>query len=669
MSAPAHRIWELREELESHNYRYYVLAQPEISDREYDAKLRELQDLEKAHPQYASPDSPTRRVGGQPLEGFETVPHSVPMISLANSYDREDIRAFDQRTRKHLGDTPFNYVVEPKIDGVAMSLRYENGRLVRALTRGDGREGDDVTANARTLGSIPLRLRTDAPPALLEVRGEVYMPREKFVELNQRRETEGLAVFANPRNATAGALKLLDPREVARRPLDAVWYGVGALDGIAFDTHEHLLHRLKELGFRPPPHFQCCDDIDAVEEALDANAARRADFPFEMDGAVVKVNQRTLYDDLGSTAKSPRWAIAYKYEPEQAETRLRDITIQVGRTGVLTPVAELDPVQVSGTTVSRATLHNWDEMRRKDIRVGDTVIIEKAGEIIPAVVRVVKEKRPDHAKSLPPPDACPVCGAPASRREGEVAYRCGNPQCPAKSESWIRHFVGRRAMDIDHLGAELVKALLDRGLVSGPADLFRLHQKRDQLLALDRMGEKSVDNLLRAIEDAKTRDLWRIIHALGIPMVGERTAQQLEERFASLDDLVQANPDTLAALPDIGEKMAAAIHDHLHLDPTRELIKRLHEAGVDLTRKGAPPAETDSPLSGKTVVLTGSMESMTRNEAKEHLRRLGAHVTGSVSKKTDILVAGEDAGGKLEKARKFGVDVWSEAQFLEGLET
>ena len=660
MSNAAQRIRELREELESHNYRYYVLAEPTISDRDYDAKLNELEELEAAHPEHASPDSPTRRVGGEPVEGFETVAHAVPMISLANSYDRDEIRAFDQRTRKLLGDTAFTYVVEPKVDGVAMSLRYEDGRLVRAVTRGNGREGDDITANARAIPSIPLRLRGDAPPALLEVRGEVYMPREKFADLNQRRQAEGLAVFANPRNATAGTLKLLDSREVARRPLDAVWYGVGALDGIAFDTHEELLRRLKELGFRPPPFIRICNDIDEVEHALDANEAGRADYPFEMDGAVVKVNQRALYDELGSTAKSPRWAMAYKYEPEQAETRLRDITIQVGRTGVLTPVAELDPVRISGTTVSRATLHNWDEMKRKDIRVGDTVVIEKAGEIIPAVVNVVQEKRPPDARPLPPPDTCPVCGAPVSRRAGEVAYRCENPQCPAKSESWIRHFVSRRAMDIDHLGSELIKVLLDRGLISNPADLFTLPEKKDELLSLDRMGGKSVNNLLQALEDAKTRDLWRIIHGLGVPMVGERTAQQLEERFASLDELIDADPDTLAGLPDIGEKMADAIHGFFQRDDTRALIRRLREAGVDLTRKSAPPAETDSPVAGKTVVLTGSMDSMTRDEAKERLRRLGATVTGSVSKKTDILITGADAGSKLDKAEKNGVAIWDE---------
>jgi len=661
------RILSLREELNTHNHRYYVLADPLISDREYDQLLTELEELETAHPEFADPNSPTRRVGGEPVEGFETIAHDVPMISLANSYDLEDIRAFDQRILKLLGDTPYSFVVEPKVDGVAMSLRYENGNLVRALTRGDGRSGDDITANVRTISSVPLRLRTGTPPPLLEVRGEVYMNREGFAKLNEQRDAEGQAVFANPRNATAGTLKLLDSREVARRPLDAVWYGVGAMDGISFETHSGLLTSLKDMGFRTPPCFWVCGEIDAVIEALEENENRRAEYPFEMDGAVVKIDQRTLYEELGSTAKSPRWAMAYKYEPEQAETLLRDITIQVGRTGVLTPVAELDSVQVSGTTVSRATLHNWEEMERKDIRIGDTVIIEKAGEIIPAVVRVVKEKRPEGAVPFPLPSMCPTCGSPVEKREGEVAWRCANPACPAKSQSWIRHFVGRRAMDIDHLGEEMVKVLLEEGLISSPADLYRLHESKSHLLEMERMGEKSVDNLLHAIEDSKDRDLWRLLHGLGIPMVGERTAQQLEDQFADLDALMQADQETLVAIPDIGEKMADAIHEFFTKDTTTSLIQELREAGLNLKRKQEPVTATDTPLSGKTVVLTGTLEEMTRNEAKELLRKLGATVTGSVSSKTDLVVAGPGAGSKRTKAESLGIDIWSEQDLLNAL--
>jgi DNA ligase (NAD+) len=668
MQDPEQHIKQLREELTSHNYAYYVLAQTQISDREFDEKLKELEALEAAHPEFASDDSPTRRVGGEPVDGFETVDHAVPMISLANSYDLSDIRAFGQRLLKLLPETPFSYLVEPKVDGVAMSLRYENGRLVRALTRGDGRSGDDITANIRTIASIPLTLRSDSPPAVLEVRGEVYMTRSGFVELNEQREAEGKPVFANPRNSTAGSLKLLDSKEVARRPLDAVWYGVGEMSGIEFDTHEQLLRNLKELGFKNPPHFWVCKDMAAVEKALQENAAKRTEYPFEMDGAVVKVNQRDLYDELGSTAKSPRWAMAYKYEPEQVETQLLDITVQVGRTGVLTPVAELEPVLVSGTTISRATLHNWDEMQRKDIRVGDTVVIEKAGEIIPAVVKVLLEKRPADAAPLPEPTACPVCGGDVSKREGEVAWRCDNPTCPAKSLSWIRHFVGRRALDMDHLGEELIKTLLDHDFISGPADLYTLHTREDDLLRLERMGEKSVQNVLESIEKSKDCELWRLIHGLGIPMVGERTAQQLEDQFESLQDLMQADTDTLIAIPDIGEKMAHSIQTYLNKESTRHLIQRLQESGVNLNRKTPPVVDIDTPLKGKTVVLTGSLQEMTRNEAKEILRRLGATVTGSVSKKTDLLVAGAEAGSKLDKAQSLGIDIWSEQDLLKALQ-
>ncbi|MCH8511757.1 MAG: NAD-dependent DNA ligase LigA, partial [Kiritimatiellae bacterium] len=441
MSTPAKRIEELRDQLRDHNHRYYTLAQPTISDREYDALMAELEDLETAHPELRSPDSPTVRVGGEPLEGFVTVPHAVPMISLANSYNLDDVRAYDQRTRKRLADKDFHYVVEPKIDGVAVSLRYENGILVRALSRGDGRSGDDITANVRTIGSVPLRLQGKTPPEVLEVRGEVYMTREGFVKLNDSRQAAGLQVFANPRNAAAGSLKLLDSKVVATRPLDAVWYGVGELRGIAFDTHRQMLETLRTFGFRTPAKIWTCDNMDEVETALREIREGKDAYPFEMDGAVIKVDERDLYEELGSTAKSPRWAVAYKYEPEQVETLLKEITIQVGRTGVLTPVAELEPVLVSGSTVSRATLHNWDEMQRKDIRAGDTVVIEKAGEIIPAVVRVVLEKRPEGAKALPPPTKCPACDAPVSQRAGEVAWRCDNPACPTKSLSWLKHFV------------------------------------------------------------------------------------------------------------------------------------------------------------------------------------------------------------------------------------
>lgn len=666
MSDAASRISTLRRELEDHNHRYYVLAAPVISDREYDALLAELEALEAANPELRSPDSPTQRVGGQPIDGFVTVPHAVPMISLANSYNLDDVRAFDQRTRKLLEGRPFSYVVEPKIDGVAVSLRYENGLLVRALSRGDGREGDDITANVRTIASVPLRLRGDAPE-VLEVRGEVYMTRSGFQRLNAERQEQGLAVFANPRNAAAGSLKQLDPRLVAKRPLDAVWYGVGELRGIAFDTHEALLESIKGFGLRGPDAVWRCANIDEVEAALRSIRDGKDRYAYEMDGAVIKVNERGLYDDLGSTAKSPRWAVAYKYEPEQVETLLKAVTLQVGRTGVITPVAELEPVAVSGTTVSRATLHNWDEMGRKDIRVGDTVVIEKAGEIIPAVVRVVLEKRPADAQPIPPPAACPACGGPVSRREGEVAWRCENPACPAKSLSGLKHFVSRRAMDIDSIGEELLKQLLREGLITHPADLYTLHEKPAALLGLERMAEKSVDNLLNGIEQSKEAELWRVIHALGIPQVGERTAQSLEERFASLDELIAADETTLTAIPDIGPIVARCILDYFAMAENRLFVEQLRAAGVNLNRAAAEAPPADSPLAGKTVVLTGSLSQLTRDEAKDLLRRLGATVTGSVSAKTHLLIAGEEAGSKLEKARKLGITIWSEADLLKHL--
>jgi DNA ligase (NAD+) len=667
MSDPSARAAELRQLLAEHNHRYYVLAQPTVSDREYDALLAELESLESAHPELRVPDSPTQRVGGAPIEGFVTVPHAVPMISLANSYNLEDVRAFDTRTRKLLPDTKFHYVVEPKIDGVAVSLRYENGVLVRALSRGDGRSGDDITANLKTIASVPLKLRGDKAPAILEVRGEVYMSREGFRRLNEARELAGQPLFANPRNAAAGSLKQLDPRIVAMRPLDGIWYGVGALDGTAFATHSDLLAALRDFGFVTPPRVFRCADIAAVETALAEIRARKDEYPFDMDGAVIKVDERKLYDDLGSTAKSPRWAIAYKYEPEQVETVLRGITIQVGRTGVLTPVAELDPVLVSGSTVSRATLHNWDEMGRKDVRVGDTVVIEKAGEIIPAVVRVILEKRPPDAQALPPPVACPVCGGEVKQREGEVAWRCVNPACPAQSQSALRHFASRRAMDIEGLGEELIKVLVEHGLVNHPADLFDLRHKRDALLALERMGEKSVDNLLQGIEACKGSDLWRVIHALGIPHVGERTAQTLEEAFASVDDLASASEERLQAVPDVGPIVAQSIVGYFARPDSQDYLRRLREAGVNLTSRLERKAVEGSPFAGKTIVLTGGLSTMTRDEAKDHLRRLGATVAGSVSKKTHLVIAGEDAGSKLEKARELGVEVWTEADFVQAL--
>jgi DNA ligase (NAD+) len=666
VSTAADRVAALRAEIARHNRLYYIEAQPEISDRAYDALYRELLALEARHPDLVTPDSPTQRVGGAPLEQFEPVTHAIPMLSLDNTYSRDALSAFDARVRARLGNRPVDYVLEPKVDGVAIALRYEAGRLARGSTRGDGRTGDDITANLRTIRSIPLRLATSDAPAVLEVRGEVFLGREGFVRLNRERAEAGLAVFANPRNAAAGSLKLLDSAAVAARPLDAVLYGVGATEGFACDTHAGLLHALKDMGFRTTEPFWICTGISDVFARLDTLWEQRHTLPFEIDGAVLKVNRRALYAALGATAKSPRWAIAFKYPAEQAETVVRGITVQVGRTGVLTPVAELDPVNVAGSTVRRATLHNSDEIRRKDIRVGDRVRIEKAGEVIPAIVEVVTSVRTGAERPFTMPHSCPVCGAAAVQREGEVALRCENMQCPAQVKRWILHVASRGALDIEGLGEVLVDQLVDSGLVASPADLFRLEHA--DLANLNRMADTSAAKLLRALDAARGRDLWRLIVALGIPHVGARSAHTLEAHFEDLSALADASADTLEALPDIGPVVAESIRATFARPETRELIQALEAAGVNMRRRAAP-APTGTALAGQTVVLTGSLESMTREEAAECIRAQGGAPASAVSRKTDLVVAGAAAGSKLDKARRLGIRVLDEDAFLKLLET
>lgn len=663
------RIDALTRDLQRHNRLYYVEARPAITDQAFDALLKELQELETAFPRWAHPDSPSRRVGGEPLEGFAGVTHAVPMMSLGNTYSREELREFDARVAKRLVDTPYDYVLEPKIDGVAVTLRYEDGVLVLGATRGDGRVGDDITANLRTIRSIPLRLEDPAPPAVVELRGEVFLPRTGFAALNESRQEQGLDPFANPRNAAAGSLKLLDPRLVAARPLDVVVYGTGALDGIAFPTHTALLDHIRDWGLPAPVRTWSCATLDEVLAGLDALEAEKAGYPFDTDGGVIKIDQRPLYERLGATAKSPRWATAYKFQPEQAETRVRVITIQVGRTGVLTPVAELEPVLVSGSTVSRATLHNEDEIRRKDIRVGDQVVIEKAGEIIPAVVRVVTEARTGDERRFQMPDVCPVCGGPTVRHEGEVALRCDNGLCPAQVKNALRHYAARGAMDIDGLGEALIDQVVDRGLIATPADLYTL--QRDQVADLDRMAAKSATNLIAAIEASRTRDFWRVLFALGIPLVGARSAQTLEEHFPDIDALAEADSETLEAVPDIGPVVAASIRAFFANPQNRAVVDALRAAGVRVERAASPPPTADSggPFAGKTVVLTGSFSSLTRQEAGERIRRAGGKVTGSVSANTDLVIAGEKAGSKRTKAEALGIPIVDEAQLLAWLES
>ncbi|MGE4490328.1 MAG: NAD-dependent DNA ligase LigA [Kiritimatiellales bacterium] len=649
---------KLRAEIERHNRLYYVDAAPEISDRDYDALLRRLEDLEKQFPELITSDSPTRRVGGAPLREFHSVRHAVPMISLANTYSKDELVEFDVRVRKLLGDTPYSYALEPKIDGVAISLRYESGSLVRAVTRGDGTTGDDVTSNIKTIRSIPLRL-SGSPPDVFEVRGEVYMTREGFAALNQEREEAGHEPFANPRNACAGSLKQLDPRVVAKRPLDALFYGLGECSQ-DFATHKDMLNAYTQYGLRIAPQYWLCDSIQKTLEKLDVLQSMKHDFRFEIDGGVIKVNQRGLYEQLGSTAKSPRWAVAYKYEPEQAETLLREITIQIGRTGVLTPVAELEPVQLAGTVVKRATLHNEDEIRRKDIRVGDRVIVEKAGEIIPAVVRVVTEKRSGSEQEFDMKAACEALGVQPVKREGEVAWRIDDLHHPAMLKRWLTYFASRNGMDIEGLGESVVEQLVDNGLVHSPADLYDL--KKSQMLSLEGFKDKKAQNLIEGIEASKKRPFDRILFALGIRHVGSGSARVLAQNFPDIGKLMAADVQTLEEIRDIGPIVGKSIVDFFQTLENQKLVERLQATGVNFEQ--AAKAGSDE-FAGLTFVLTGTMESLTRDEAGELIRARGGSVTSSVSKNTDYVVAGEKAGSKLKKAEDLGVKVLDEAAFLQ----
>jgi len=660
------RMNYLSREIRRHNDLYYIKAMPDISDRDYDALYRELEDLEAEFSTLMAPDSPTQRVGGTPLDGFSTVEHAVPMMSLSNTYDKNELKEFDQRIQRLIPDRTYTYVLEPKIDGVALSLRYEKGILIQASTRGDGRTGDDVTANIKTIRSIPMRLATAHPPAVLEVRGEVYMRKDGFLVMNKQREEAGLAPFANPRNAAAGSLKQLDSRMVAKRPLDAVFYAVGALDGITFETHTQLLDVLKTMGLQSSTHRWTSDNIGGILTALDELEDMRHDFPYEMDGGVIKINERNLYDELGATAKSPRWAVAYKYEPERAETLLKEITVQVGRTGVLTPVAELEPITVAGSTISRATLHNADEIRRKDIRIGDHVYVEKAGEVIPAVVGVHTETRTGQEIIFQMPKVCPVCNGPVTQKEGEVALRCENMLCPAQIKRWIRHFASRSAMDIEGLGEALVEQLVDSGSIQSPADLFAL--SRDQLSKLDRMGGKSADNILQALETCKSRDFWRKLTAIGIPHVGTRCAQILEEQFEDIQALMQALPSQLEAIHDVGPIVAESIYAFLHNERNGRIIEELMDAGVTFKRE-KPVVSVAGPFAGKTFVLTGTLSRCSRDEAGEMVRARGGKTSSSVSKKTDYVVAGEKAGSKRDKALKLNVPILTENDFFTMIES
>lgn len=660
------RIQELRKRINRYDYEYYVLANPSISDYEYDQLMKELEALEQKHPEWITPDSPTQRVSGQPTGAFATVRHRYPMLSLANTYSKEEFLEFDQRVRTILGNNDYEYVTELKIDGVAVSLLYENGLFVRGATRGDGLQGDDITVNLRTIRSLPLRiLEQDAIPASFEVRGEVYLPRKTFEEINRKREAEGEALFANPRNAAAGSLKLLDPQEVARRRLQLfVYYFFSEDTSNNPDTHFESLKRLQEYGFPVNPHYSLCKNTNEVFRYLDEWDQKRQNLPYEIDGVVIKVNSIAQQNILGSTAKSPRWAIAYKFKAEQATTRLHKVTWQVGRTGIVTPVAELEPVFLAGTTVSRATLHNVDEIARKDIREGDVVRIEKGGDIIPKVVEVVTEKRGKDSKPLEIPQKCPVCGTILQRIEDEAAIRCPNKNCPEQIKRRIEHFAGRNAMDIEGLGTSLVDVLVEKGLIRDVADIYRL--KAEQISKLERMGEKSADNLIRAIERSKKQPLHRLLFGLGIPYIGINSARILSRYFKSLKALSSAGYEELEQIDGIGSIMARSIIDFFADPQNKELIEKFEHLGLNLTSVEAESAE--GKLTGKTFVLTGTLKGMSRNECSELIIRHGGKVASSVSKNTDFVLAGENPGSKLQKARQLGIPVLTQEEFLKMIE-
>jgi len=654
----------LREKIRHHEYRYYVLDDPEISDAEFDKLMRRLQELEAGHPELVTPDSPTQRVGGRPREGFVKVRHRRPMMSLENAMDLDELREFDRRAREGTGRETIDYVCEHKLDGFSISVLYEDGLFTRAVTRGDGTEGEDVTPNVKTIRSLPLRVERDKLkkaklPAEFEVRGEVVMTRKAFQALNRDQQERGEKVFANPRNAAAGSVRVLDPATTAARQLDLFAYFLLAGGRWALPRHSQALEALSALGFKVSKGWEKCRGLDEVIAYCQRWEAKRDSLDYEIDGIVVKVDEIALWDELGSTAKAPRWAVAFKYAARQATTVVRDIRVQVGRTGTLTPVADLEPVEVGGVTVSRSTLHNLDEIERLDVHVGDTVLIERAGDVIPRVVKVVKHGREE--KKFRMPAKCPECGSGVHRAEGEVAHRCVNSACPARRKESLLHFAGRHAMNIDGLGYKLVDQLVDGKIVRDPADLYRLTAER--LVELERMAEKSAQNLVEEIEASKKNPLSKLIFALGIRYVGERTAQLLAEHFGSLDKLAKATEEELLEVHEVGPKVAEGILEFFSEKSNRELMEKLRKAGLRFTEERKAPK--DSRLAGKTFVITGTLEHWSREEAKELIESLGGKVTDSVSKKTSYLVVGAEPGSKLEKARSLGVATLDEPAFTK----
>jgi DNA ligase (NAD+) len=653
---------QLRRDLNRHNRLYYVLAEPEITDAEYDRRYRRLQDLEAQHPGLAAPDSPTRRVGGKPLSGFAAVRHAEPMLSLDNTYSMEELSEWDERVRKALPGEQVAYTVELKIDGVAVALTYRNRKFVLGSTRGDGVTGDDVSQNLKTLASLPLALDSQAPAKVLVVRGEVFLPKKAFLELNQEKEEAGEKVFANPRNAAAGSLKLLDPSLTARRPLALFVYALDEQNRARLRTQSRVLASLAEWGLPVNPRYARCDTLEEIKRFLAEWEKKRHELPFEIDGLVVKVDDLDQQQRLGATSKSPRWAIAYKYAAEQARTRLLAIKVQVGRTGVLTPVAEVEPVFLAGTTVSRATLHNEEDIARKDIREGDLVIIEKAGEIIPQIVGPLAEARTGKERKFKMPAACPVCQSETIKLEGEVAWRCLNPACPAQLKGSIRHFAQRDAMDIEGLGEALVDQLVEKKMVRDYGDLYDLNPK--QLASLERMAEKSAENLVAALSASKHRTLGRLIYALGIPQVGEHSGEVLAAQYPDLKALGQAQPEELQSIREIGPKVAESIQAFFSRPEIQAVLTKLEKAGVNLRQLPGEKAVTGE-FSGKTFVFTGELESLTRSQAEARVKSKGGRPTSAVSKNTDYVVAGPGAGSKLDRAKKMGIPVLNEKEFLK----
>jgi DNA ligase (NAD+) len=653
------RIDELIDLINHHNHKYYIEDSPEISDYEYDKLIKELIELEEENPQYKREDSPSQRVGGKPISKFDQVVHKMPMLSLSNAYSENDLREFDRKTRE-ISNINIDYVVEFKIDGLSVGLTYKDGKFVQGATRGDGVLGEDVTQNLKTIKTIPLKL---IEKDTLGVRGEVYIPKKEFEKLNEKQEEQGLSLFANPRNAAAGSLRQLDSKITSQRPLNIFIFNLEYIDNKEFKTHSESLEYLTNLGFTVSPNYEVCKSIDEVIDYIKYWTDNRQNLKFDIDGMVIKVNNLSQREEMGYTAKSPRWAIAYKFPAERKETKVKDIIVEVGRTGTITPTAILEPVRLAGSTVSRATLHNSDYVREKDIKVGDTVIVQKAGDIIPQVVEVVFEKRTGDESEFKMPEVCPVCGEPTMRVEGEAAFKCINMLCPAQIRRGIIHFVSRDAMNIEGLGESIVSLLLNQNIIKDVSDLYYI--KKDQLINLERMGDKSAQNLINSIEKSKNNDLSRLIHGLGIKFIGSKGAKILANHFKDIDNISKANIDDLINLDEFGKTMAESVVEFFKEEKNLNIIKKLKDVGVNTKSLKVEENDLVKVFEGMKIVITGTLPTLKRNDAKDIIEKLGAKATSSVSKSTTFVLAGEEAGSKLEKANDLGIKVIDEDKFIE----